>query len=174
MRSIELWWSNGFDLQLQNNPILNALVDDFANYIKGELEFNGLGDIGYLNAKYLFGRDVACDRPPVEILGIDYPRDKAGTCSHIHLIDRTVQTGNVSGQKFTYSELTSKRHLRDYQERWTSDCFLIYYQHSLKENAYAILDFWPNGHSRFSHAERLKLLDMIEIYEDNDAAKRVI
>ena len=132
-----------------------------------------LGHIGYINAKYVFGRDVPFDRAPVKILGIDYPEDYAATCSHIHLIDKTLQRGNADQDK-TYQELTSKRHLKDNQERWTSNCFLVYYQHSMKFDSYAILDFWQKGHQNFSNASKQKLLNMIEAYEDSNAAKKII
>jgi hypothetical protein len=170
---IEISFSTGFYNQLERSPLLHALIEDFINYLKGDLQFNGLGEIGYLNAQYLFGRDVPFDRDPVKILGFDYPSDYAGTCNHIHLIDRTL-TDATEDQAKTYAQLIGKNHTKNNQNQWTSNCFLVYYRHSMKSDSYVVLDFWIRGHDNFSHNTKQKLKNMIDAYENGDYTKKIL
>lgn len=167
--NFDLWLSDGVKSVIANNQTLALLVDDFCSYYRGELDYHGLNtqQVGYLNAQYAIGRDVPFDRGRVKILGDDYPNDYRGTCSHTHLVDRTLTTSN-DDQQYTYSELTRKRHLRSNQDKWTSDAFLVYYEHAMKRDHVAILDFWlVDAHGKMDSNQKSRLMELIRIYEES-------
>ncbi|MDG9670637.1 type II toxin-antitoxin system YafO family toxin [Hahella sp. CR1] len=165
-KTIRIWRSQGLLAQCALDNDLELLIKDFVAYLKGELYFNGLGGIKYLNAKYVLGTDVPFDRNPVKLVGIDYPRgDYSGTCNHIHVLDKTIKIP-TSSQKNIYDDLISNRRTKERQEKWTGDMFLVYYRHSMIADSYGILDFWVNAHSNFSPAAKTHLQNLIDEYEN--------
>ncbi|OZG74489.1 hypothetical protein BTA51_05660 [Hahella sp. CCB-MM4] len=148
-RTFKIWFGPELKELFNQHPELNNLIKDFVAYKKGALLFNGDG-IGYINARYVLGRDAPYDLPPVCV-------DNA---YHIHALEKDSQ-----------DHIIAKRRYPKNQYKWTSNNALIYCTHWTEshkdeqdKSIFGILDFVTNAHV-FNHSRKIELENLVEEFE---------
>ncbi|WP_444907022.1 type II toxin-antitoxin system YafO family toxin [Microbulbifer sp. SSSA008] len=140
----KVWMLENIQRKMEYIPELENLIKDFIRYKKGELAYNN--GVAYINAKYLIGKDVPYDRPPMDL--------KDDGVFHAHILENGSADHKQASKRFNFNR----------QERWTSNCFLVYCTHWSNEDYIGIFDFDENGHS-FSRQKKDQFIEWIEEFE---------
>ena len=150
MQQKKIWTAPGLKSKITAIPELHSLITDFVNYKKQNLSFND--EKGYLNIKYLIGKDVPYDIPPLMLDNL----------FHTHVIEK-------GSPEYNRAKKPYNRHI---QEKWTSNYALVYCTYWLEDNKsdidkeyFGILDFWLDAHSHFNTETKLRMEKMINEFE---------
>jgi len=145
-----VWTAPGLKEQFSSVPELEYLIKDFIEFKKGVLVFND--ESRYINAKYLIGRDVPYDTPPL----------KLDDLYHVHAIEKGTKEYNNAKRRHNFND----------QYRWTSNYALVYaticHEDHLpdeQKTTFGIFDFWLDAHSHFNRNEKWRLEELMKTFE---------